>query len=674
VGALARSAMVRRLVVAVSAVALSGGLVVVAAAAAGAAAVSPGLSFADASGSTPMGVTFDGTHYWSVSGGSSFGVREAEYDATGALVATFSPGIDFRSISVDTSGRIFARGYNSPTIYQQTSPGVFATFATLSGASIHFQGSLVVVNQAGDGFLSVNQGVVDEWDMSGAHTGSVTLNGYGANGEGTSYIDGVRIAQVDGYFLTYNASTAEVSLWNSSGTRVSTLTLTGAPAHDISAAYSFSAADGHVFLDYGGQWHEFPLYALSTTPSGPVAAGGVVSDQATVIGGQSPTGTVTFALYPPADASCTGTPISTSTSTLSGGSASSDDVPVTLAGTYHWTASYAGDSDNAALTSSCADESVTVTPAALDHLGLSPANAHIANGASQTYTAEGFDTYGNSRGTQTGVTYTIDGAGTCTGDSCTGPAGHYAITGTKGGATGSATLTVAAAAPTVTTQPADTTAITGADATFTATADGDPSPSVQWQSSADGTSWTDLSGGDHTTLTVHVVNPGQDGEHFRAVFTNSAGTATSDPATLTVPPVTLTVTDSSGGLEQPGATLTAGRQYTATLGGVAPGSHYTIQIQSTPVTVASMTADASGTASASFVPPSSLATGAHTLSVLDRDGVAVATYQFTLQAAPTAAAGVLPFTGANIALGTGLALALSAAGLTLIAAARRRHP
>ncbi len=418
--------MVRRLVVAVSAVTLSGGLVVLAAAAAGAVAVPPVLSFADASGDTPMGVAFDGTHYWSVSGGSSDGVREAEYDAAGALVDTFSPGIDFRSISTDSSGRIFARGYNSPTIYQQTSPGVFATFATLSGASINYQGSLVVVNQAGDGFLSINQGVVDEWDMSGAHTGSVTLNGYGANGEGTSYIDGVRIAQVDGYFLTYNASTAEVSLWDSSGNRVRTLSLTGAPAHDISAAYSFSATDGHVFLDYDGQWHEFPLYAISTTPSGSVAAGGVVSDQATVIGGQSPTGTVTFALFPPADASCTGTPISTSTSTLSGGSASSHDVTVTLAGTYHWTADYSGDAHNAALTSSCAAESVTVTPAALDHLVLSPANAHIANGASQAYTAEGFDTYGNSLGTQTGVTYTIDGAGTCAADSCTGPAGHPA--------------------------------------------------------------------------------------------------------------------------------------------------------------------------------------------------------------------------------------------------------
>jgi hypothetical protein len=674
VGALARLATSRRLALGVSVVALSGGLMALASAPAEAAAVSPVLSFADASGDTPMGVAFDGTHYWSVSGGGTGGVREAEYDVTGALVATFSPGIDFRSISIDSSGRIFARGFNSPTIYQQTSPGVFTTFATLSGASIHYQGSLVVVNQAGDGFLSMNQGVVEEWDMSGSHTGSVTLNGYGANGEGTSYIDGVRIAEVDGYFLTFNESTAEVSRWDSSGNRVSTLALTGAPTADFNAAYSFSATDGHVFLDYDGQWHQFPLYAITTTPSGPVAAGGTVSDQARIVGGQSPTGTVTFALYPPADASCTGTPIATSSATLSGGSASSHDVAVTLAGTYHWTASYSGDSDNAALTSSCADEAVTVTPAALDHLRLSPANAHIANGASQTYTAEGFDTYGNSRGDQTGVTYTIDGAGTCTADSCTGPAGQYAITGTKAGATGSATLTVAANAPTVTTQPADTTAVTGDDATFTAAADGDPSPSVQWQSSTDGTSWSDVSGANHATLTVHLVNPGQDGARYRAVFANSAGTATSDPATLTVSPVTLTVTDSAGGIQQAGATLTAGRHYQVTLRGVLPGSHYTIQIHSTPVTVGSMTADASGTASAGFVPPASLATGPHTLSVLDQNGVAVVTYQFALQAEPTAAAGLLPFTGANIALGTGLALALGAAGLTLLVAARRRHP
>src|SRR5205823_953589 len=45
-----------------------------------------------------------------------------------------------------------------------------------------------------------------------------------------------------------------------------------------------------------------------------------------------------------------------------------------------------------------------VTPAALDHLALSPADATITAGGSQGYTAEGFDQFNNSRGDVTGAT------------------------------------------------------------------------------------------------------------------------------------------------------------------------------------------------------------------------------------------------------------------------------
>ena len=86
-----------------------------------------------------------------------------------------------------------------------------------------------------------------------------------------------------------------------------------------------------------------------------------MADKATVTGGSSPTGTVTFNLY--GNASCTGTPLFTDTETLSGGTATSAGYTTTATGTDYWVATYNGDSRNNPVTSGCADEPVTVTPA-----------------------------------------------------------------------------------------------------------------------------------------------------------------------------------------------------------------------------------------------------------------------------------------------------------------------
>jgi hypothetical protein len=100
--------------------------------------------------------------------------------------------------------------------------------------------------------------------------------------------------------------------------------------------------------------------AITTTPSGSVPVGGNISDSATVIGGASPSGSVVFQLFGPGDTTCT-TPIATRTGTLTGGSASSGDVPATAAGTYNWVATYGGDANNSAAISHCGSETVRVT-------------------------------------------------------------------------------------------------------------------------------------------------------------------------------------------------------------------------------------------------------------------------------------------------------------------------
>jgi len=99
---------------------------------------------------------------------------------------------------------------------------------------------------------------------------------------------------------------------------------------------------------------------IATTPSGSVPAGGSLSDSATLFGGASPTGSVTFTLFAPGDTTCS-TPIAAKTVALSGETASSGAVTAGSAGTYNWVAAYSGDANNSAATSPCGSERVVVT-------------------------------------------------------------------------------------------------------------------------------------------------------------------------------------------------------------------------------------------------------------------------------------------------------------------------
>jgi alpha-tubulin suppressor-like RCC1 family protein len=114
--------------------------------------------------------------------------------------------------------------------------------------------------------------------------------------------------------------------------------------------------------------------------------------------------------------------------------------------------------------------------------------------------------------------------------------------------TNPATLTVIPpVAPTITTQPSNQTDNPGQIATFTAAASADPTPTVVWQVSDDGgTTWSDIVGNstsNSTTLSGPIFGTFENGWQVRAIFTNVAGSATTNPATLTVPsPVAPTIT------------------------------------------------------------------------------------------------------------------------------------
>jgi hypothetical protein len=107
-------------------------------------------------------------------------------------------------------------------------------------------------------------------------------------------------------------------------------------------------------------------------------------------------------------------------------------------------------------------------------------------------------------------------------------------------AVGSATslpagLAVAPLAPKVTTQPLSQVVTSGSSATFSAAASGDPTPTVQWQVNMNnGQGWGYIANATSPSYTVNDVTSAESGYQYQAVFTNGAGSVTTDAATLNI--------------------------------------------------------------------------------------------------------------------------------------------
>ena len=121
-----------------------------------------------------------------------------------------------------------------------------------------------------------------------------------------------------------------------------------------------------------------------------------------------------------------------------------------------------------------------------------------------------------------------------------------------------ATAAVINTPPVVTTNPNSQTINAGSPVTFTAAASGTPAPSVQWQVSANGGAYANISGATSTTYSF-TTTAVQSGNQYRAVFTSVAGTATTTAATLTVNTPPLVTTNPSS------QTVSAGKSVTFTV-------------------------------------------------------------------------------------------------------------
>ncbi len=234
-----------------------------------------------------------------------------------------------------------------------------------------------------------------------------------------------------------------------------------------------------------------------------------------------------------------------------------------------------------------------------------PANATVAAGGTATFTAAASGsptpTVQWQVSTNSGSTWANDttDAGNTTGTltvahvATASPAVEYraVFTNSAGTANSNAATLSVTSAPAITTQPTNQAVVAGATATFTAAASGTPAPTVQWQSAPSGSStFTNISGATSTTLNVTSTTASQNGNQYRAVFTNTGGTATTTVATLTVetaPAVTTSPTS---------VTVTAGA--TATFTAAASGNPApTVQWQSAPASAPTTFTNISGATS-----------------------------------------------------------------------------
>src|SRR5713226_1010105 len=119
-------------------------------------------------------------------------------------------------------------------------------------------------------------------------------------------------------------------------------------------------------------------------------------------------------------------------------------------------------------------------------------------------------------------------------------------------------------APTITTAPVNQTVTTGQTATFTVVAGGTAPLSYQWQKNGG-----NIAGATSASYTTPVTTTADSGSTFRAVVTNTAGTATSAAATLTVNAAAVAPTITTAPLNQ---TVTAGQtaSFTVVAAGTAP--------------------------------------------------------------------------------------------------------
>jgi len=184
-----------------------------------------------------------------------------------------------------------------------------------------------------------------------------------------------------------------------------------------------------------------------------------------------------------------------------------------------------------------------------------------------------------------------------------------------------------------------------------------------------------------TTTTVAPTTTTTTAPTTTTSTSTSTSTTTTAPTTTTTAPTTTTTSPAAITLST--STVVQGGSFSLTSKGWKPGTNVDAFLNSTPIFLGTMLADASGVVSGTFAVPANFPTGPHTVT-LTGTGIASNVGQ-TLSAgltigafvqAPTTTAppavGTLPSTGSESMTLTGMAFLLLGTGAALVLVARRR--
>ena len=175
-------------------------------------------------------------------------------------------------------------------------------------------------------------------------------------------------------------------------------------------------------------------------------------------------------------------------------------------------------------------------------------------------------------------------------------------------------------------------------ATFKVSVSGEPTLTYQWQKSTDGgVSYVDITGATSSSYTTPPMFLADSGTKFRCVVTNSFGSATSNPATLTVTtnkrPTALITSPAQGTHYNAGNTIFYEGTSTDPEDGTLPASSFTWQVDfHHHIHFHPFIAPTSGSTSGSFTIPTTGETDADVwyrihLTVVDSNGLTQTTYR-----------------------------------------------
>lgn len=243
------------------------------------------------------------------------------------------------------------------------------TCGTVSGASVDINGATVTITMGASGNVDCTYTNHINVSPTIATTLSTEAVSVGGTVHDSAALTGM--TSTAGGTVTYTVYTDSAC---TQGARdAGTVTVTNGVVPDSNALVFNTAGDFYWQAVYSGDADNNGATSVCTSehlvvneaqPAVATAQDLIPNDNFTLSGGFSPTGTITFKLYAPSDATCSLAPALTQTVNVTSGNGTygttNTTFHATTAGTWRWASTYSGDANNAAVSSACGVENFTI--------------------------------------------------------------------------------------------------------------------------------------------------------------------------------------------------------------------------------------------------------------------------------------------------------------------------